>query len=101
MPGYLRVPRLTGTLSAAAPDRLRSCCGFCAVVISDALEMRAVSGPFGLSGAAARAVAAETDLPCLGRDVREEGYLEVRKALAEEARSGCFLAPGLRLPLRG
>jgi beta-N-acetylhexosaminidase len=92
MPGHLRVPWLTGdlpvSLSAAAIDWLRSSLGFSGVVISDGIEMRAVSGPFGIPGASVRAVAAGTDLLCLGRDVSEEGYLEVRAAIVEAVRSG-------------
>jgi beta-N-acetylhexosaminidase len=92
MPGHLRVPWLTGdlpvSLSAAAIDWLRSSLGFTGVVVSDGIEMRAVSGPFGIPGASVRAVAAGTDLLCLGRDVSEEGYLEVRAALVSAVRSG-------------
>jgi beta-N-acetylhexosaminidase len=92
MPGHLRVPWLTGdlpvSLSGAAIDWLRSSLGFTGVVISDGIEMRAVSGPFGIPGASVRAVAAGTDLLCLGRDVTEEGYLEVREALVSAVRSG-------------
>jgi beta-N-acetylhexosaminidase len=91
MPGHLRVPGLTGTLpaslSADAIALIRSM-GFSGVVISDALEMRAVSDPFGIPGAAVLAVAAGTDLLCLGRDVSEEGYLAVRDALVSAVRDG-------------
>jgi beta-N-acetylhexosaminidase len=99
MPGHLRVAALTGdlpaSLSAAAITLLRSSLGFDGVVVSDALEMRAVSDPFGIPGAAVLAVAAGNDLLCLGRDVPEEGYLAVRAALADAVRSG--LLPGARL----
>jgi beta-N-acetylhexosaminidase len=93
MPGHLRVPELTGdlpaTLSAAAQTGLlRGELGFTGVIISDALEMRAVSGVYGLAEAAVRAVAAGTDLLCLGRDTGHDGYLAVRGALAEALASG-------------
>jgi len=92
MPGHLRVAELTGdlpaSLSAAAIWLLRSSLGFDGVVVSDALEMRAVSDVFGIPGAAVRAVAAGNDLLCLGRDVPEEGYLAVRAALRDAVRSG-------------
>ncbi|HTT52449.1 MAG TPA: glycoside hydrolase family 3 N-terminal domain-containing protein [Streptosporangiaceae bacterium] len=93
MPGHLRVPELTSelpaTLSAAAQTGLlRGELGFTGVIISDALEMRAVSGVYGLPGAAVRAVAAGTDLLCLGRDTGQDGYLAVRGALAEALASG-------------
>jgi beta-N-acetylhexosaminidase len=99
MPGHLRVAALTGelpaSLSAAAITLLRSSLGFDGVVVSDALEMRAVSDPFGIPGAAVLAVAAGNDLLCLGRDVPEEGYLAVRAALRDAVRSGEL--PGARL----
>jgi beta-N-acetylhexosaminidase len=99
MPGHLRVSGLTGelpaSLSAAAISLLRSSLGFDGVVVSDALEMRAVSDAFGIPGAAVRAVAAGNDLLCLGRDVPEEGYLAVRAALREAVRSGELAAARL------
>jgi beta-N-acetylhexosaminidase len=92
MPGHLRVAGLTGklpaSLSAAAISLLRQSLGFDGVVVTDALEMRAVSGPYGIPGAAARAVAAGNDLLCLGRDVPEEGYRAVRAVLLAAVRSG-------------
>jgi beta-N-acetylhexosaminidase len=92
MPGHLRVAGLTGSLpaslSAAAIALLRSSLGFDGVVVTDALEMRAVEGPFGIPGAAVRAVAAGNDLLCLGRDVPEDGYLAVRAALVHAVGAG-------------
>lgn len=99
MPGHLRVAELTGelpaSLSAAAIALLRTSLGFEGVVVSDALEMRAVSDPFGIPGAAVRATAAGNDLLCLGRDVPEDGYLAVRSALCDAVRAGDL--PGGRL----
>ncbi|HWG02844.1 MAG TPA: glycoside hydrolase family 3 N-terminal domain-containing protein, partial [Trebonia sp.] len=78
MPGHLRVPELTGSLpaslSADAIALLRAELGFDGVVVTDGLEMRAVSDPYGIPGASVLAVAAGNDLLCLGRDVPEEGY---------------------------
>jgi beta-N-acetylhexosaminidase len=91
MPGHLLVPGVTGglpaSLSAAAISLLRDL-GFTGPVVSDALEMSAVRDPFGIPGAAVRAVAAGTDLLCLGKDVTEDGYLATRSALCEAVRSG-------------
>jgi beta-N-acetylhexosaminidase len=99
MPGHLQVPGLTGdlpaSLSAKAIALLREDLGFTGVIVTDALEMRAVAGPYGLSGASVRAVAAGCDLLCLGRDVGEEGYRAVRAAIAAAVRSGEL--PGERL----
>jgi beta-N-acetylhexosaminidase len=93
MPGHLRVPELTGDLpaslsAAAQTGLLRGELGFTGVIISDALEMRAVSGPFGLPEAAVLAVVAGTDLLCFGRDQDRSGYLAVRAALTDAAASG-------------
>jgi beta-N-acetylhexosaminidase len=99
MPGHLRVAGLTGelpaSLSAAAITLLRTSLAFQGVVVSDALEMRAVSDPFGIPGAAVRALAAGNDLLCLGRDVPEDGYLAVGAALCDAVRAGDL--PGARL----
>ena len=93
MPSHLRVPELTGdlpaTVSAAAiTGLLRGELGFTGVIVSDALEMRATRDMFGIPGAAVLAVAAGTDLLCLGRDGGEEEYLAVRDALVAAVRDG-------------
>src|SRR6202042_3526003 len=93
MPGHLRVPQLTGDLPAslspaAQSGLLRGGLGFTGGIVSDALEMRAVSGPFGIAEAAVLAVAAGTDLLCFGRDQDRDTYLAVRDALAAAAASG-------------
>ena len=93
MPGHLRVPGLTGELpaslsAAAQAGLLRGELGFAGVIVSDALEMRAVSGPYGIPEAAVMAVAAGTDLLCFGRDQDEATYLAVRDALVAAVQSG-------------
>ena len=93
MPSHLRVPELTGdlpaTVSAAAlGGLLRGELGFTGVIVSDALEMRATRDRFGVPGAAVLAVAAGTDLLCLGRDSDEAEYLAVRSALVDAVRDG-------------
>jgi beta-N-acetylhexosaminidase len=93
MPGHLRVPELTGDLpaslsAAALTGLLRGELGFTGVIISDALEMRAVSDAYGLAESAVRAVEAGTDLLCFGRDQDQLGYLAVRDALVAAAGSG-------------
>lgn len=92
MPGHLRVPGLTGSLpaslsAAALAGLLRGELGFTGVIISDALEMRAVSQD-GVAAAAVRATAAGVDLLCLGRDLDEEDYLAVRAAITAAVREG-------------
>jgi beta-N-acetylhexosaminidase len=95
MPSHLRVPELTGdlpaTVSAAAiTGLLRGELGFTGVIVSDALEMRATRDMFGIPGAAVLAVAAGTDLLCLGRDGSEDDYLAVRDALVTAVRDGAL-----------
>ena len=98
MPSHLRLPELTGDLPAsvspaAITGLLRGELGFTGVIVSDALEMRATRDMFGIPGAAVRAVAAGTDLVCLGRAGSEEEYLAVREALVAAVRDGT-LDPG-------
>jgi beta-N-acetylhexosaminidase len=93
MPSHLRVPELTGDLpaslsTAALTGLLRGDLGFTGLIISDALEMRAVSKPFGVPEAAVRAVAAGTDLVCLGRDTSRRMCLAVRDALVDAVLDG-------------
>jgi beta-N-acetylhexosaminidase len=99
MPGHLRVPELTGalpaSLSAPALSLLRAELGFTGVIVTDALEMKAVSDAFGDGGGSVRALAAGCDVMCLGRDVSEERYLAIRDAIAAAVRSGEL--PGERL----
>jgi beta-N-acetylhexosaminidase len=93
MPSHLRLPELTGDLpatvsGAALTDLLRGELGFTGVIVSDALEMRATRETFGIPQAAVLAVAAGTDLLCLGRDGSEQDYLAVREALVAAVRDG-------------
>ena len=95
MPSHLRVPELTGDLPAtvsgpALTGLLRGELGFAGVIVSDALEMRATRDMFGIPRAAALAVAAGTDLVCLGRDGGEAEYLAVREALVAAVRDGAL-----------
>ena len=91
MPSHLRLAELTGDLpatvsTAALTGLLREEMGYSGVIISDALEMRATSDTFGIPAAAVLAVAAGTDLLCLGRDTDEDEYKAVRDALVAGVR---------------
>jgi len=93
MPGHLRVAGLTEGLPAtqspaALAGLLRGELGFTGLIISDALEMRAVSALDGIASAAVRAVAAGVDLLCLGRDQAEEDYRAVRAGLTAAVTAG-------------
>jgi beta-N-acetylhexosaminidase len=100
MPGHLLIPGLAGDLpaslsAAAQTGLLRGELGFEGVIVSDALEMRAVSAPYGIPEAAVMAVAAGTDLLCFGRDQDQLTYLRVRDALVAAVQSGRL--PAFRL----
>jgi len=104
MPGHLLVPGLTGALpatwsAAALNGLLRGELGFTGAIVTDALEMRAVSAPHGVPEAAVRTVAAGADLLCLGRDQDEQMYLAVRTALAGAVAEGRL--PAARLEEAG
>jgi len=93
MPSHLRVPELTGDLPATVSEAaliglLRGELGFTGVIVSDALEMRATRDLFGIPQAAVLAVAAGTDLLCLGRDGHQGDYVAVRDALVAAVRDG-------------
>jgi beta-N-acetylhexosaminidase len=93
MPSHLRVPELTGDLPASLSHRaltglLRGDLGFDGVIVSDGLEMRAVSEPYGIPEAAVQAVIAGTDLLCLGRDQDRQSFLAVRTALVAAVQEG-------------
>jgi beta-N-acetylhexosaminidase len=72
------------TLSAKAIGLLRSELGFRGVVITDALEMRAISATVGLEEGAVRALSAGADALCLGADVAREQVEAVRDAIARD-----------------
>src|SRR5262245_956684 len=69
-------------------DLLRGELGFEGAVVSDALEMRAISGTVGFEDGAVRAIAAGVDALCLGHDVDEVLVERVHGALVAAAGSG-------------
>jgi len=72
------------TVSAEVIGLLRSELGFEGLVITDALEMRAISGTVGLEEGAVRALAAGADALCLGADVTREQVQGVQAAIARD-----------------
>ncbi|MEV0590993.1 glycoside hydrolase family 3 protein [Nonomuraea cavernae] len=85
MTAHVAVPSLTGdlpaTLSAAAlTGLLRGELGYDGVVITDALDMAAITGGAGLGGGAVLSLAAGSDLLCLGP---RPGYDDVLRIIAE------------------
>ncbi|MDP9861130.1 MULTISPECIES: glycoside hydrolase family 3 protein [Streptosporangium] len=112
MTGHLLVPAFDAALPATLSGRvlhdlLRVELGFDGVIVTDGIEMAAVSGPYGIGGASARAIAAGADAICVGgehadehtatavRDAIVDAVIEGRlpeERLAEAAHRVCELA---------
>jgi beta-N-acetylhexosaminidase len=88
MTGHLLVPALDpdhpATLSRRIlTDLLRDELGFQGVVVTDGIEMRAVTERYGLAGAAVAALAAGADTVCVGGDNADEATARhLRTAIA-------------------
>jgi beta-N-acetylhexosaminidase len=76
------------TLSAEAIGLLRSELAFDGVVMTDALEMHAISGTVGLEEGAVRALAAGADALCLGAERTPQEVEGVQAAIVDAVRSG-------------
>jgi beta-N-acetylhexosaminidase len=68
-------------------DLLRTELGFDGLVVTDALEMKAISDTVGVEEGAVRAIAAGADALCLGHDLFDESVESVRDAVVEGVRS--------------
>jgi beta-N-acetylhexosaminidase len=92
MTAHILVPALDSvpaTLSeAVVTDLLRRELGFDGAIVSDALEMKAISAHVGIEEGAVRALAAGVDALCIGHDV-DDGLVErVHGALVQAVTSG-------------
>ncbi len=67
---------------------LRDGLGFQGMVMTDALEMKAISSTVGVEEGAVRAIAAGADALCLGHDLFDEAVVAVSRALVEGVRAG-------------
>ncbi|MCW2878887.1 MAG: Beta-N-acetylhexosaminidase [Sphaerisporangium sp.] len=97
MTAHVRVPFLTGTAPAtlsapALTELLRGQLGYDGVVISDALDMHAITESVGLGGGAVLSLAAGSDLLCLGPLPTREQIQEIKAEIVAAVRDG-------RLPL--
>lgn len=94
MTGHLLVPaydpHLPATLSSRIlGDLLRGELGFDGLIVTDAIEMGAVTDLYGIGGATVKAVAAGADAVCVGGESAEEATTELLvDALAEAILSG-------------
>ena len=69
-------------------DLLREELGYDGLVITDALEMKAIAETAGVEEGAVRAIAAGADALCLGHDLFDDSVVAVRDALVGAVRSG-------------
>ncbi|MBG6066582.1 glycoside hydrolase family 3 protein [Micromonospora ureilytica] len=94
MTGHLLVPALDPHLPATLSQRilgglLRDELGFSGVVVTDAVEMRAVADRYGFAGATVRALAAGADAICIGGErADEQAARELRDAIVAAVISG-------------
>lgn len=101
MTGHLLVPSHDPNAPATLSHKvltglLREELGFDGMIITDGIEMAAVSGAYGIGGAAARAIAAGADAICVGGEHSDEATaVGVRDAIAAAVADG--LLPEERL----
>ncbi|MFE9771682.1 glycoside hydrolase family 3 protein [Streptomyces sp. NPDC005931] len=94
MSAHIRVPVLDpdrpATLSRRIlTDLLRGELGYQGLIVTDGMEMRAVSGTYGLEQGVVLAIAAGADAICVGGGLCDEGtVLGLRDALVNAVRSG-------------
>jgi beta-N-acetylhexosaminidase len=74
--------------SAVLHDLLRTELGFTGLVVTDALEMKAISANAGVAEGAVQALAAGADALCLGHDLFDDAVVSVRNALVGAVRTG-------------
>jgi beta-N-acetylhexosaminidase len=92
MTGHLLVPALDdapATISAPIlSGLLRGELGFEGLIVTDALEMRGISGSAGVEEAAVLALAAGADALCLGHDLHEDAVERAHAAIIGAVRTG-------------
>ncbi|GAA2122765.1 glycoside hydrolase family 3 protein [Streptomyces synnematoformans] len=94
MTAHMLIPayddRLPATLSPRViGDLLRRELGFTGLVVTDGIEMGAVSGPYGIAGATVRALAGGVDAVCVGGESAEQSVTAgLTDAIAAAVRDG-------------
>ncbi|AKZ58068.1 Sugar hydrolase [Streptomyces ambofaciens ATCC 23877] len=94
MSAHILVPALDpdrpATLSRRIlTDLLRGELGYGGLIVTDGMEMRAISGTYGIERGSVLAIAAGADAICVGGGLADEGtVLRLRDALVEAVRSG-------------
>ncbi|WP_219464784.1 glycoside hydrolase family 3 protein [Nonomuraea rhizosphaerae] len=101
MTGHVLVPSCDPELPATLSHKiltglLREELGFQGMIVTDGIEMAAVSGEYGIGGASARAIAAGADAICVGGESSDEATaVGVRDTVVRAVREG--LLPEERL----
>jgi beta-N-acetylhexosaminidase len=92
MTAHIRVPALDESPATTSKvflhDLLRDELGFEGMVMTDALEMGAISATIGVEEGAVRALAAGADALCFGHDLADESVESVTRALVAAVESG-------------
>ncbi|MFD7706361.1 glycoside hydrolase family 3 protein [Streptomyces sp. NPDC059785] len=94
MSAHILVPALDPDLPATLSPRiltglLREELGYQGLIVTDGMEMRAISGTYGLEHGVVLAIAAGADAICVGGGLHDEGtVLSLRDALVAAVRSG-------------
>ncbi|GAA1808564.1 glycoside hydrolase family 3 protein [Planosporangium flavigriseum] len=94
MSAHLFVPAIDPDLPATLSRRLlidvlRGDLGFDGLIVSDGIEMAAVAKPYGLVGAAVRALAAGADAICVGGETAdEEAAVALRDGIVDAVTAG-------------
>jgi beta-N-acetylhexosaminidase len=92
MTAHILVPafddRPATTSSVILQDLLRGELGFDGMVMTDALEMRAISATIGIEEGAIRALQAGADALCLGHDLADDALVAIQGAVVRAVRQG-------------
>jgi beta-N-acetylhexosaminidase len=92
MTAHILVPALDDvpatTSCVILNDLLRRELGFDGLVMTDALEMRAISGTIGIEEGAVRALRAGADALCLGHDLAEQALERIQTAVVRAVGDG-------------
>jgi beta-N-acetylhexosaminidase len=94
MTAHIVVPALDDrpatTSRVILQDLLRSELGFDGMVMTDALEMRAISGTIGVEEGAVRALRSGADALCLGHDLAEPALIGIQRAIVDAVLDGAL-----------
>jgi beta-N-acetylhexosaminidase len=92
MTAHIVVPALDDRPATTSPivlrDLLRGELGFDGMVMTDALEMRAISATIGIEEGAVRSLRSGADALCLGHDLGDDALVSIQDAIVAAVRDG-------------